>query len=50
MFVFNVIILTFLAQLAGSLEYTDYIYAEEYDSLKECPDNMTLNNLVVRLQ
>ena len=38
-----------LAQAAGTVEYTDCISAKEQDSPNECP-GMTLNNLTVKLQ
>ena len=39
-----------LTQSAGAVEYTDCFSAEGWDFLNECPDNMTLNNLMARLQ
>ena len=38
-----------MAQLAGAVEYTDYISAEGYNSPTNVLD-MKLNNLIVRLQ
>ena len=38
-----------IAQSAGSVDYTEYASAEEYNPTNECPD-MTLNNLMVKSQ
>ena len=38
-----------MAQLDGAAEYTDFFSSEGYDSPEECPEYMTLNNLMVRL-
>ena len=36
------------ALIAGTVEYTDWISAEEKDSHNECP-NMTINHLMVKV-
>ena len=47
---FKMIKINLIAQLAGAVEYTVCISTERYDALPNSVLDMTLNNLMVRLQ